>query len=152
MPTNLRKKIVRKSIDTGMKLTITAELTPDEDEGGFTVFCPELDIYTQGENVDECVRNLQEAATGYIKVVGIDNLKFRQKPVLSSKLKSLGVKPKDKVTFRIVDGNRVELLPPAMTFESAFGSVKPLKRPASLKHLRDTAIEEHVRKSAGKRK
>jgi bifunctional DNA-binding transcriptional regulator/antitoxin component of YhaV-PrlF toxin-antitoxin module len=64
----------------------------------------------------------------------------------------LGVKPKDNVTFRIVDGKRVELLPPAMTFDSAFGSVKPLKRPASFKHLRDTAIEEHVRNSSSKRK
>jgi bifunctional DNA-binding transcriptional regulator/antitoxin component of YhaV-PrlF toxin-antitoxin module len=64
----------------------------------------------------------------------------------------LGVKPKDNVTFRIVDGKRVELLPPAMTFESAFGSVKLLKRPASFKHLRDTAIEEHVRNSSSKRK
>ena len=82
MQSKRRKKIVSKSVDTGMKLTITAELTPDEDEGGFSVFCPELDIYTQGESVDECVRNLQEAATGYINVVGIDNLKLRQKPVI----------------------------------------------------------------------
>ena len=60
--------------------------------------------------------------------------------------------PKDKVSFRIVDGKRVELLLPAMTFESAFGSVKPLKRHENLKHLRDTAIEEHVRNSSSKRK
>ena len=64
----------------------------------------------------------------------------------------LGVKPKDKVTFRIVGGKHVELLPPAMTLESAFGSVKPLKRPENLKQLRDTAIEEHVQKTAHKRK
>jgi bifunctional DNA-binding transcriptional regulator/antitoxin component of YhaV-PrlF toxin-antitoxin module len=64
----------------------------------------------------------------------------------------LGLKPKDKVTFRIVDGKRVELLPPAMTFESAFASVKRLKRTENFKHLRETAIEEHVRKSTSKRK
>jgi len=64
----------------------------------------------------------------------------------------IGAKPKDKVTFRIVNDKRVKILPPAMTLESAFGSVKPLKRPENLKHLRDTAIEEHVRNSSSKRK
>ena len=64
----------------------------------------------------------------------------------------LGVKPKDKVTFRIVDGKRVELLPPTMTLESAFGSVLPRSKPENFKHLRDTAIEEHVRKTTSKRK
>ena len=64
----------------------------------------------------------------------------------------LGVKPRDKVTFRIVDGTRVELLPPTMTLESAFGSVKPISRPENFKHLRDTAIGEHVTKRTGKGK
>ena len=41
---------------------------------------------------------------------------------------------------------------PAMTFESAFGSLKPLQRPASFKQLRDPAVEEQVRNSTSKRK
>jgi predicted RNase H-like HicB family nuclease len=76
------KRTIKKQIDTRFKLTITAELTPDEAEGGYVVYCPELDIYTQGETVEECIENLQEAATGYIKVVGLENLKLRQKPVI----------------------------------------------------------------------
>ncbi|HKZ84299.1 MAG TPA: hypothetical protein VJ793_11655 [Anaerolineae bacterium] len=38
--------MVAQKVDTGYRLIVTAELTPDEEEGGFTVYCPELDIYT----------------------------------------------------------------------------------------------------------
>ena len=50
---------------------ITAELIP-EDVGGFTVYCPELDIYTQGETEEECLANLQEAAELHVETVGED--------------------------------------------------------------------------------
>jgi predicted RNase H-like HicB family nuclease len=40
---------------------ITAELIA-ESRGGYTVYCPELDIYTQGETEEECLGNLREAA------------------------------------------------------------------------------------------
>lgn len=39
-------------------------------------------------------------------------------------------------------------LPPVMSLEEAFGSVKPISRPEDFKVLRDTAIEEHVQKQA----
>jgi predicted RNase H-like HicB family nuclease len=39
---------------------ISAVLIP-EDEGGYSVYCPELDIYTQGETEQECIDNLREA-------------------------------------------------------------------------------------------
>jgi predicted RNase H-like HicB family nuclease len=42
-------------------LRITADLIPEE-EGGFSVYCPELDIYTQGDTEQECLENLREAA------------------------------------------------------------------------------------------
>ena len=42
-------------------MKITAELIT-EDEGGFSVYCPELDIYTQGETEEESLANLREAA------------------------------------------------------------------------------------------
>lgn len=48
---------------------ITAEMIP-EDEGGFTVYCPELDIYTQGETEEECVENLREAAELHLEELG----------------------------------------------------------------------------------
>ncbi len=62
----------------------------------------------------------------------------------------LGVKPRGEVRFRITDKNKVELLPPTMTLESTFGSVTPKRRPVDFKEMRDTAIEEHVRKTVSK--
>jgi predicted RNase H-like HicB family nuclease len=55
------------------KIRITAELTPAE-EGGFIVYCPELDVTTEGETVDEAIAMLKDAAAGYIDVVGIGNI------------------------------------------------------------------------------
>lgn len=52
-------------------ITITAELI-EEREGGFTVYCPELDIYTQGEDVDDALKNLKEAAELHIEEVGLE--------------------------------------------------------------------------------
>ncbi len=56
----------------------------------------------------------------------------------------LGVKPNEEVRFRVVEG-KVELLPPTMTLESAFGSVTPINRPEDFQQLRDKAIAGHVR-------
>lgn len=55
------------------RIKITAELTPAE-EGGFVVYCPELDITTEGDTVEEAMKMLQDAATGYVEVVGIENI------------------------------------------------------------------------------
>ena len=52
-----------------LSVHITAELIP-EPEGGYTVYCPELDIYTQGETEDECLTNLREAATLHLEELG----------------------------------------------------------------------------------
>lgn len=50
-------------------IRITAELIPEQ-EGGFTVYCPELDIYTQGETEQECLENLREAAELHLEELG----------------------------------------------------------------------------------
>ena len=50
-------------------IRLTAELIPEE-EGGYTVFCPELDIYTQGETEQECLDNLREAAELHLEELG----------------------------------------------------------------------------------
>ena len=50
-------------------IRITAELIP-EAEGGYTVYCPELDIYTQGESEKECLENLREAAELHLEELG----------------------------------------------------------------------------------
>ena len=51
------------------KIKLTAELIPEE-EGGFSVYCPELDIYTQGETEAECLENLREAAALHLEELG----------------------------------------------------------------------------------
>ena len=53
------------------RLQISAELIPDPKNGGYTVYCPEFDIMTQGEEPNEAISNLKEALRGYIKVIGI---------------------------------------------------------------------------------
>ena len=53
------------------RLQISAELIPDSRNGGYTVYCPEFDIMTQGDDPDEAIENLKEAVRGYIKTVGI---------------------------------------------------------------------------------
>lgn len=52
---------------------ITAEIVPAQ-EGGFVVYCPELDITTEGETTEEALAMLKDAAEGYIEVVGITNI------------------------------------------------------------------------------
>jgi predicted RNase H-like HicB family nuclease len=53
------------------RIKITAELIA-EPEGGFTVYCPELDIYTQGETEEECLDNLREAAELHLEQLGTE--------------------------------------------------------------------------------
>jgi len=53
------------------RLQITAELIPDVNNGGYTVYCPEFDIMTQGDNPDDSIANLREALRGYIKTIGV---------------------------------------------------------------------------------
>lgn len=58
-------------------ITITAELI-EEEEGGYTVYCPELDIYTQGDDVEDAISNLKEAAELHIEELGIENIRLRK--------------------------------------------------------------------------
>lgn len=67
-------------------LQITVELTPDPQEGGYSVYCPELDIYSQGDTAEEAIKNLKEAITGYIKVIGIEEALKEFKPPIRETL------------------------------------------------------------------
>jgi len=58
-------------------IEITAELIAEE-EGGYTVYCPELDIYTQGEDIEDALANLKEAAELHIEKIGVQSLKLRK--------------------------------------------------------------------------
>lgn len=57
------------------KIKITAELSPAE-EGSYVVYCPELDITTEGDTIEEAMHMLKDAAEGYIEVVGIENIPY----------------------------------------------------------------------------
>ena len=59
------------------KIKITAELI-EEPEGGYTVYCPELDIYTQGDDEEDAIRNLKEAALLHVEEIGVENLTLRR--------------------------------------------------------------------------
>ena len=61
---------------------ITADLIAQE-EGGFTVYCPELDIYTQGDTELECIENLREAAELHLEELGQG---FRPRAVIRREL------------------------------------------------------------------
>jgi predicted RNase H-like HicB family nuclease len=55
-------------------IEITVELTPDLEVGGYVAYCPELDITTEGETIEEAMAMMKEAAEGYLEVVGLDTL------------------------------------------------------------------------------
>ncbi len=56
--------------------------------------------------------------------------------------KQLGLAPQDKVVFRLVEDNKVELEPLAMTLEDAYGSVPPIRRPEDFEALKEIAQQE----------
>jgi len=58
-------------------LEITAELIEEKD-GGYTVYCPELDIYTQGDDTEDALSNLKEAAELHIEEVGPQGLELKK--------------------------------------------------------------------------
>lgn len=58
-------------------LSITAELI-EEEQGGYTVYCPELDIFTQGDDREDALNNLKEAAEMHIEEIGLDQLKLKR--------------------------------------------------------------------------
>lgn len=60
-----------------LKIKITAELIKEED-GGYTVFCPELDIYSQGDDEEEALKNIKEAAELHIEEIGADKIKLHE--------------------------------------------------------------------------
>ena len=75
----MRKKTIAKKVkelsslyEAKKQIKITAELILEQ-EGGFTVYCPELNIYSQGENVQDAIRNIREAVELHIEEIGINN-------------------------------------------------------------------------------
>ena len=63
--------------------------------------------------------------------------------------KLLGIKPSDRVTFRIIDG-RVELAPAELSLEEVYGAVQPLARPEDWENVRRRAREERIQRRTRK--
>jgi AbrB family looped-hinge helix DNA binding protein len=61
----------------------------------------------------------------------------------------LGLKPRDKVAFSIED-DEVRLTPARFTLESAFGSVKPIKRAGDFKAISRDARDDKLRRERSK--
>lgn len=61
----------------------------------------------------------------------------------------LGIKPKDKVAFEIVDG-QVRLASARFTVESAAGSVGPATRTEDFEQISQEAKEDHLERTSRK--
>ena len=66
------------------KVKITAELIPEEE--GFSVYCPELNIWTQGDNLKDALNNLREAAELYIETVGSEKAFSKKRRIIREEL------------------------------------------------------------------
>lgn len=60
--------------------------------------------------------------------------------------RALDMNPVDKVVFRVAD-DTIELQPAAISLERTFGAVQPQNRPEDFDALRDTAVDEHVKRT-----
>ncbi len=53
-------------------MSLTIELIPDPEEGGFTACVPDIPAYGEGETEDEAIDDLKEALRAYIEAFGLD--------------------------------------------------------------------------------
>lgn len=58
-----------------MKRTLTAVLI--REEGGFVALCPEIDVASQGDSVEEAKRNLREAVELFFECASEQEIKER---------------------------------------------------------------------------
>ncbi|ODS42730.1 MAG: hypothetical protein MSIBF_05390 [Candidatus Altiarchaeales archaeon IMC4] len=70
-----------------MELQLTAVLRK-EDVGGYSSVCPELEVASQGETVDEAIENLKEATELYLEGA-------KELGVLNEKLSEAGIEIKE---------------------------------------------------------
>jgi predicted RNase H-like HicB family nuclease len=61
-------------------MTVTIELIPDPDEGGFTACIPDIPAYGEGDTEDEAIADLKEALRAFIEAAGLDAALSRIRP------------------------------------------------------------------------
>ena len=54
-------------------MSLTIELIPDPEEGGFTACVPDIPAYGEGETEDEAIDDMKEALRAYIEAFGLDS-------------------------------------------------------------------------------
>ncbi len=71
-----------------MKELILTCTIKKEVRGGYSALCPELDVASRGDTIEEAKKNLQEAVAGHLKTA-------QQEGLLSDILEGLGISKKD---------------------------------------------------------
>jgi len=60
--------------------TLTVELIPDQEQGGFTACIPDIPAYGEGETEQEAINDLKEALQAYIEAFGLEAALARINP------------------------------------------------------------------------
>jgi predicted RNase H-like HicB family nuclease len=53
--------------------SLTIELIPDPEQGGFTARIPDIPAYGEGETEDAAIADLKEAIRGYVETFGLED-------------------------------------------------------------------------------
>ena len=54
-------------------MSLTVEIIPDFEQGGFTARLPDIPAYGEGDTEEEAIDDLKEAIRGYIETFGLDD-------------------------------------------------------------------------------
>jgi predicted RNase H-like HicB family nuclease len=57
--------------------SITVELIPDPEVGGFTARIPDIPAYGEGKTEDEAIADLKEAVQAYVESFGVEDAESR---------------------------------------------------------------------------
>ena len=56
-------------------MSLSVEVIPDSEQGGFTARLPDIPAYEEGETEEEAIADLKEAVRGYIETFGLHDKK-----------------------------------------------------------------------------
>jgi predicted RNase H-like HicB family nuclease len=54
-------------------MSLTIEIIPDPEQGGFTARLPDIPAYGEGETEEAAIADLKEAIRGYVETFGLDD-------------------------------------------------------------------------------
>ena len=60
--------------------SVTVELTPDAELGGYTARVPDIPAYGEGETEEAAIADLKEALTAYVEEFGLEDAMSRLNP------------------------------------------------------------------------